>query len=158
MTYTVCMGQMERCLAVVARIPRRRGVCAVLLFAGVLLAEMPGSTMSSGDRVRFHWDWATDARQSRAGANAVSSKRERVPMVHDFSQRHVFFPEVVPAKNLERVRNDSRFWNQYLQRHAHRYVPFRWDYVPDPNANDSIKRDWSFALGTGNGGTISMPA
>ena len=158
MTYTAYMSHVERALGILARIPRGRGACLALCFGVVILAEMPGSTMTSGDRVRFHWDWATDAMQSRAGANAVTQPRQRVPLVRDFSHRQVFFPEVVPAKNIEKVRNDPRFWNQYLERHAHRYVPSRWDYVPDPNANDTVARDWAFSLNLGNGGTISMPA
>jgi hypothetical protein len=94
---------------------------------------------------------------SGAGANA-GSKRPRVPLVRDFSHRHVIFPEVVPARVVDRVRNDSRFWQQYLARHAHRYAPLPWDYVPDPNKSQSVARDWSYSLNNGNGGTVAMPA
>jgi hypothetical protein len=95
--------------------------------------------------------------QSGAGANA-GSKRVRVPLVRDFSHRQVIFPEVVPARVVDRVRNDSRFWQQYIARHAHRYAPLPWDYAPDPNKSQSVARDWSYSLNNGNGGTVAMPA
>ena len=69
------------------------------------------------DRVRFHWDWATQPMQSGAGANS-SARRQRIPLVRDFSHRQVIFQENVPARLMDRVQRDSRFWLQYLDRHA----------------------------------------
>jgi hypothetical protein len=128
-----------------------------VLAASLIVAEMPGASVSNAERVRFHWDWATQPMQSGAGANA-SSGHQRVPMVRDFSHRQVIFQERVPARVAERVRNDSRFWLQYLERHARRTVPFPWDYVPDPNAAQTVARDWSYSLNNGSGGTVAMPA
>src|SRR5262245_46658360 len=128
-----------------------------VLGACLLLTEMPGASVSNTDRVRFHWDWATQPMQSGAGANA-SAKRQRVPLVRDFSHRQVIFQENVPARMIDRVRNDSRFWLQYLERHARRTVPFPWNHVPDPNQPETVVRDWSYPLNNGNGGTVGMPA
>jgi hypothetical protein len=121
------------------------------------LTEMPGASVSNADRVRFHWDWATQPMQSGAGANA-SSRRQRLPLVRDFSHRQVIFQENVPARVMDRLRNDSRFWLQYLDRHARRTVPFPWNHVPDPNEPQTVVRDWSYSLNNGSGGTVAMPA
>src|SRR5882672_7304282 len=81
-----------------------------------------GLTTSSRQPVRLHWDWATDApKYGAAGGgqhqNEKQNRRDRVGMVRDFSSRQVIFPEVVPAHVAERVRNEPRFWQQYLHRH-----------------------------------------
>jgi hypothetical protein len=125
-----------------------------------ILFETHGSTMAGGDRVRIRWDWATDAAPWAAGQNASPgrSRRERVPLVTDFSSRQVIFPEVLPAKVANVVQRDARFMHQYLRRHAHRYVPLDPDYVQPPWLTQSIARDWSFSLNNGNGGTIGFPA
>jgi hypothetical protein len=159
MTYNAYMMLCRHAAACVTNgLFGRRGIGLAMFCGLVVVAEMPAATTSNGDRVRFHWDWATQAMQSVAGANAASPQHQRTGLVHDFSHRHVIFPEAVPAKLMDKVRNDPRFWHQYLARHAHRYVPFDWGYVPDPNATGSIARDWSYSLNNGNGGTIAMPA
>src|SRR5262245_39426992 len=137
--------------------PRVRGMLGMAVLGGLLLTEMPGASISNADRVRFHWDWATQPMQSGAGANS-SAKHQRVPLVRDFSHRQVIFQENVPARVMDRVRNDSRFWLQYLERHARRTVPFPWNHVPDPNQPQAVVRDWSYSLNNGSGGTVAMPA
>jgi hypothetical protein len=100
--------------------------------------------------------WTVATPVAAASNNAPGS--ERVPLVRDFTSRHVIFPEWVPANRVEAIRADPRAWQQYLRRHAHRSVPFDRGRGPDPNDTGSITHDWSFSLNGGNGGTISMPA
>jgi hypothetical protein len=135
----------------------RWALSLAVLSGCLLLTEVPGASTSNADRVRFHWDWATHPMQSGAGANS-SSRRQRIPLVRDFSHRQVIFQENVPARLMDRVQRDSRFWLQYLDRHARRTVPFPWNHVPDPNAPQTVARDWSYSLNNGSGGTIAMPA
>ncbi len=128
------------------------------LCALILAAQTAGKTASGQDRVRFHWDPTTEPMQSGAAAKLPPSSKRRVSLVRDFSHRQVIFTEAIPAKMLDKVRNDSRFWHQYLERHARRSVPFDWNYVPDPHAIQSVERDWSYSMNNGNGGTIGLPA
>lgn len=136
----------------------RAGILFVCTLAFFLGAELPGLTTSNRDRVRFHWDWATEPMQSKGNAQAAAAPRQRIGLPEDFSHRAVFFPEVVPAKNLEKVQADPRFWHQYLRRHGRRIVPFDFNTVPDPNAVQEVVRDWSYSLNGGSGGTIGAPA
>jgi hypothetical protein len=134
-----------------------RVVTYSLLAAGLVVAsQTTDATSLGGSRVRTTWDWAHGGDRPAAGANGAV--QQRVPLVRDFSNRHVIFPESVPASRVNAIRADSRAWQQYLHRHAHRYVPFDRDHVEDPLATSAITRDWSFSLNNGSGGTISAPA
>jgi len=138
---------------------RRAAVGLAVLSTLLLAAQMPGKTASGQDRVRLHWDPTTEPMPLGTTAGMPpSSKRQRVSLVRDFSHRHVIFSEAVPAAMLDKVRNDPRFWHQYLQRHARRSMPFDSNYVPDPHVTQPIERDWSFSMNNGSGGTIAMPA
>jgi hypothetical protein len=154
------MSICARCLTYISNsIFRRRTVGLAVLCGVIAVAHVPGKTASGEDRVRFHWDPSREPMQSGAMANMPpASKHQRIGLVRDFSHRHVIFSEAVPAKILGKVRNNSRFWQQYLARHARRSVPFDWNYVPDPLAQQPVERDWSFSMNNGNGGTIAMPA
>lgn len=129
-------------------------ICAVLMVAAA--TSTTGFTTSSRQAVRLHWDWSTDA-PKYAAAPAGQGKRARVGMVRDFNSRQVIFPEVVSASIADKVRNEPRFWQQYLKRHAHRYAHDP-DFVPDHNRPGKIVRDWSYSLNNGSGGTIGSPA
>lgn len=124
--------------------------------AVIAITTTTGYTTSSKQAVRLHWDWATDA-PKYAAAGGKQGKRQRVGMVRDFNSRQVIFPEVVPAHVVERVRNEPRFWQQYLHRHAHLYAQDP-DFVPDHNRPGSVVRDWNYSLNNGSGGTIGTPA
>src|SRR5262245_50616111 len=136
----------------------RLGISFVAVAALFASFETTGSTASSSERVRFHWDWATQPMQSRGAANAKPETRPRLGLPEDFSHRSVFFPEVIPAKRAAAVQRDSRFWQQYLRRHARRVVPFDPTVVPDPNASAEVVRDWNYSLNNGSAGTIGAPA
>jgi hypothetical protein len=159
MTYTTCMSCGPKLQPSSSTI-RRRVICAGAGLALVVTFEMPARTAPGGDRVRFQWDWATQPMRSGQAAKTPQLARTRQPLVSDFSSRHVFFPESAPASRMGALQKDTRFWQQYLHRHAHRFAqPFpSWNEVPDPNAGQEVMRDWSFSLANGNGGTISMPA
>jgi hypothetical protein len=140
------------------RLGRRTAAGLAVAAALILAAQTPGKTASGQDRVRLHWDPSTEPMPSEAGKASRSSKRERVSLVRDFSHRHVIFSEAVPANLVDKIRNEPRFWQQYLERHGRRSVPFSWDYVPDPHKTQPVERDWSYSLNNGSGGTIAMPA
>ena len=140
---------------------RRAGrtvLCLLAALAVVTTGEVTDATDLGRSSVRVRWDWATNIPRLAANGGAAQPARQRVPMVRDFSTRHVIFPESVPASRVNALRASSRAWQQYLHRHAHRYVPFERDYVHDPHAKESIVRDWSYSLNGGSGGTISAPA
>ncbi len=132
----------------VVRIIKISGACA-LLWLVPAAAERP--VAAGGDsRVRLTWDWAADA--DRGG------RHQRVPLIHDFTERQVISPEVVPAALVQQVGGNTRFWQQYLRRHARRPWKYDPDAAFDPNADLAAARDWSFSLNNGNGGTIGQPA
>ena len=91
-------------------------------------------------------------------------------MVRDFSERHVIASEVVPAELVSKISGNSRFWQQYLRRHAgrdlqgsdtrgrHAWFDRGRDGTPNPNADPASVRDWSYSLNNGSGGTIGQPA
>jgi hypothetical protein len=132
-----------------------RSVACGLVLVGVMAGSGAGSAASSATRVPFHWDWATERPQAAAmnAVGAAQGRRQRLPIVDDFSHHHVIFPESVPANVLAAVRNDPRFLQQYLRRHARLQAPFNPYYV-----RDRIQRDWSFSLNGGSAGTIGTPA
>jgi hypothetical protein len=137
----------------------RSAACGLVLL-GVIAASGAGSAASSATRVLYHWDWATERPQAAAmnAVGAAQGRRPRLPLVHDFSHHHVIFPDSVPANVLAAVRNDPRFLQQYLRRHARLQPPFNPYYVPDPTAAHQIHRDWSVSLNGGSAGTIGTPA
>lgn len=144
----------------VVRMIKVSGTCALLWLAPATV-ERPVAAAPGESRVRMTWDW-TAPTVDKAG------RRQRVPMVRDFSERYLIAPEVVPAGLVSTVSGSTRFWQQYLRRHATRDLqsPDRrpgWfghdrDVTADPNADLAAARDWSFSLNNGNGGTIGQPA
>ena len=141
------------------RLAGRFAACGLVLL-GVMAGSGAGSAASSATRVRFQWDWATERPQAAAmnAVGAAQGRRQRLPLVHDFSHHHVIFPESVPTNVLAAVRNDPRFLQQYLRRHARLQAPFNPYDVPDPSAAHTIQRDWSVSLNGGSAGTIGTPA
>src|ERR1700722_18258218 len=89
--------RMSKMMRPTVRLVGRSAVCGLALL-GIMATAGAGATVSSATRVRFHWDWAIERPQA-AAMNAVRAAdgRQRVPLVHDFSQHHVIFPESVPA-------------------------------------------------------------
>src|SRR3954470_16916929 len=130
------------------------GLCVGLTVIGV--AGTTGFTTSNRQSVRLHWNWATDA-PGYAESAAGQKGKPRVGMVKDFNSRQVIFSEMVPANVVDKVREDPRFYQQYLHRHAHLYAHDP-DFEPDQNRPGTIVRDWNFSLNGGSGGTISAPA
>jgi hypothetical protein len=61
---------------------------------------------------------------------------------------------------VAKISGSTRFWQQYLQRHAGRLASYDRgrDGGADPNAAVGATRDWSVSLNNGSGGTISEPA
>jgi hypothetical protein len=128
------------------------GTCALLWLVPAAV-ERPAMAAGGESRVRMTWDWTAEA-TDRAG------RRQRVPMVRDFSERQLIASEVVPARLVPTVSGNARFWQQYLRRHARRLASYDRgrNAVPDPNADLAAARDWSFSLNNGSGGTIAQPA
>jgi hypothetical protein len=90
--------------------------------------------------------------------------RRRVPLIEDFTSRHVVFPEVVREDRVESVLSDIRFQHQFLRRHR-RQSPVRRRDAREARevretgaAENGVVRDWSYSLNGGNGGSISAPA
>lgn len=135
----------------VVRIMKVSGTCALLWLAPAIL-ERPAVAAGQESRVRMKWDWT-------AAANDRDGRRQRVPMVLDYTERTLISPENVPAGLVSKLSGNTRFWQQYLRRHARRgwYDRVR-DDAPDASAAPGVVRDWSFSLNNGSGGTISSPA
>jgi len=123
------------------------------LWLGAVALERPAAAAGGESRVRLKWDW-------RAAATDRAGRHVRVPMVRDWADRQVLAPEVVPARLASKITASSRFWQQYLRRHAGRLARYDRDRdgVPNPNADLAVARDWSFSLNNGSGGTIGYPA
>src|SRR3954469_15270431 len=121
------------------------GTCALIWLAPAIL-ERPAAAAGPESRVRMKWDFA-------AGATDRDGRRQRVPMVIDYTERTLISPENVPERLVSTLSGNTRFWQQYLRRHARRgwYERFR-DDAPDPNAAPSVARDWSVSLNNGSGG------
>jgi hypothetical protein len=134
-----------------------RAAAGVLAALALATTSRTGATGLGASRVPMNGMWAGWKAPLAAAANNGAGY-QRVPLVRDFTSRHVIFPEWVPASRVEAIRADPRAWQQYLRRHAHRYVPFDRDHIPDPHDTGSLTRDWSFSLNGGSGGTISTPA
>ena len=129
------------------------GVCALLWLVPATM-ERPATAAGGETRVRMRWDWT-------AAATDRTGRRQRVPMVRDFTERQLISSEVVPTRLVSQVSGNTRFWQQYLRRHARR--PLKWydrgsDVAPNPADDLVAARDWSFSLNNGSGGTISQPA
>ena len=136
----------------VVRMIKVSGTCALLWLVPATV-ERPSAAAGGETRVRMKWDWT-------AAATDAAGRRQRVPMIRDFSERQLISPEVVPARLVSKVSGSTRFWQQYLRRHAGRLAWYGRgrDAAPDPNADLAVARDWSFSLNNGSGGTISTPA
>ena len=132
------------------RVIKVSGIGALLWLASGAV-ERPVVAAGGESRVRLQWDWA-------ASATDQNGRRMRVPMVRDYAERLVVSPEVVPARLASRISGSSRFWQQYLRRHARRLARYDRRRGGDPNADLAVERDWSFSLNNGSGGTIGYPA
>jgi hypothetical protein len=123
------------------------------------VALIPDTTVSSAQerrRGRVRVDLTDDELQPLVDVR--TGRRQRVPLVRDFSSAQVIFPEVVDEEIAGRVRRDARFRQQYLRRHARRLARRNAERAENNGSGEAVVRDWSFSLNTGNGGTISAPA
>jgi hypothetical protein len=75
-------------------------------------------------------------------------------MVHDWTSHHVIFTGAPEHEKREVVLNDPRFWNHFYFRGWRPNWPFR----PQWPVFLQSKRDWSYSLNNGSGGTIGAPA
>src|SRR3954469_12992408 len=129
----------------VVRMIKVGGTCALIWLAPAIL-ERPAAAGGHEIRLRLK-------REFSAGGSERERRRERVPMVIDYTERTLISPENVPERLVSTLSGNTRFWQQYLRRHARRgwYERFR-DDAPDPNAAPSVARDWSVSLNNGSGG------
>lgn len=100
--------------------------------------------------------------QSLSGPRAEVTK-QRVPMVHDWSMRHVIYTHFGPMAAMLAVQQDPRArfsWRQRLP------LPIRWPgpkplppRFPRPrNIGPAFERDWSINLGTAGTAANMYPA
>jgi hypothetical protein len=131
------------------RLMQVSGTCALLWLVPATV-ERPAA--ADGDsRVRLTWDWV-------ASSTDANGRHQRVPLVRDYTERHVISPEVMSARQAAQVGTSTRYWQQYLRRHARRLATYDPNAPFDPNAALGAERDWSVSLNGGSGGTIAQPA
>lgn len=116
---------------------KRLGLSARLAFAALVLAGMLlQSSVPLG------------AEQIRKEAQARQYAHYRVPVVADWSHRHVLFPQSQNYWAMARFQREPRFMNTWmLRRPRYGYPVFRHGPVNTANNNGS-QRDWNVPLGT----------
>jgi len=100
--------------------------------------------------------------QSLPGPRAALTHRP-VPMVHDWSMRHVVYPHFGPMAAMLKVQRDPRARFSWRRRPP---VPIRWPgpqppppRFPRPRSNGpALVRDWSIYLGTAGTAANMFPA
>ena len=77
-----------------------------------------------------------------------ANRRIRVPVIFDWTHRHVLYPESRDYWATARVQQEARFANTWLLRHPHYWYPAFPRAPFNSTSNKASRRDWSVALGT----------
>jgi hypothetical protein len=100
------------------------------------------------------------------GANAAQVPGQRVPMVSDWSHRHVIFSESLEPENEWRFQTEPRYWMQILGRSARRGRQVSPEFESGEESfsdfemrrrkhKPTFQRDWGQSLGAG--GSTGVP-
>jgi hypothetical protein len=98
-------------------------------------------------------------------ASGAQEARQRIPMISDWSHRHVVFSQPHSFEEAWRIHREPRYWMQILSRNARRNGPMDRELEGEESLSDfdghhrehnlTFQRDWGQSLGTG--GSTSSP-